>query len=179
MGKTAATNGPGSLSLSNLSFDLGAKAIYADVLGANGVGSISRYAVWTFDTLLGASPLVPAGTDLSGYASGFGLQGLFAPAAAMNDVFYRALNLNNTGKSFLTSVNTRTSTNTDGFGRFDVSYSRIGGTSGTGPDTTPSGLPTEVASPVAEPSGAALALAAVGCVGFRARRHSLRVKAAS
>ncbi|MBU0914852.1 PEP-CTERM sorting domain-containing protein [Aquabacterium parvum] len=118
--KNAATNGSGSLSISDLQVDLTTKTIYADIVGANGVGTLNDYALWTYDTISGPTTFEldpaagPWGVALSASNT---LSGLFlVNAADIDNIFVKALNLNNTGRSGINAVNNRTATNTAGFG---------------------------------------------------------------
>ncbi len=118
--KNAATNGSGSLSISDLQVDLTTKTIYADIVGANGVGTLNDYALWTYDTISGPTTFEldpaagPWGVALSASNT---LSGLFlVKATDIDNIFVKALNLNNTGRSGINAVNNRTATNTAGFG---------------------------------------------------------------
>jgi len=52
------TNSGGSLEIKNLTVDLGAKMVYADLVGGNGVGAVSNVALWTIGTVTGPTSLV-------------------------------------------------------------------------------------------------------------------------
>ncbi|WP_286747353.1 PEP-CTERM sorting domain-containing protein [Aquabacterium sp. UBA2148] len=117
--KNNATNGAGSLSISDLRVDLATKTIYADIDGGNGVGFKDNYALWTYDTLTGPTvfdvsdvgqiPVTKSSTNT--------LSGLFlVNASDIDNIFVKALNLNNTGRSGINAVNNRTATNIAGFG---------------------------------------------------------------
>lgn len=126
--KNSATNGPGQLSISNLQVDLTAKIIYADVVGNStavapagtnfvyGSVNLSRYALWSFDSISGPTSFgVNSGTTSIGGQNT--ISGLFlVNAADVDNIFVKTLGLNNTGRSGITSVNTRSGTNTAGFG---------------------------------------------------------------
>lgn len=117
--KNNATNGSGSLSISNLRVDLATKTIHADIDGANGVGFKDDYALWTYDTLSGPTTFdVTGGNGKAITMSSINtLSGLFlANSADIDNIFVKALNLNNTGRNGLNAVNNRTTTNTAGFG---------------------------------------------------------------
>ncbi len=117
--KNAATNGSGSLSISDLQVDLTTKTIYADIVGANGVGTLNDYALWTYDSISGPTtfaldPMAGPGVSLEAANT---LSGLFlVKATDIDNIFVKALNLNNTGRSGINAVNNRTATNTAGFG---------------------------------------------------------------
>lgn len=169
--KNGASTGPGSLSLSNLTLDFGAKTVYADVLGANGVGSLSQYAIWTFSGLQGGSPVVlPSVSPTEAYAGSFATLGVFAPTASFTDVFVRALALNTTGRSMLSSVNDPTKGNGGGFGSFSGSLTRVFAGEADGPSVLPDTTPSGSTSPVPEPGGLALVLAGLACATVVARR---------
>ncbi|TDP86002.1 putative secreted protein with PEP-CTERM sorting signal [Aquabacterium commune] len=127
--KNSATNGPGELSISNLQVDLTNKIIYADILGnstASAAGftygsvNLSRYALWSFDSISGPTSFgVNSGTTTIGGQNT--ITGLFlVNSADIDNIFVKTLGLNNTGRSGITSVNTRVSAtgvvNTAGFG---------------------------------------------------------------
>ncbi len=123
--KNSATNGPGQLSISNLQVDLTSKIIYADVVGnstASATGftygsvNLSHYALWSFDSISG-----PTSFGINGSTTSVGgqntINGLFlVNAADVDNIFVKTLGLNNTGRSGITSVNTRSASNTAGFG---------------------------------------------------------------
>lgn len=117
--KNAATHGSGSLSISDLQVDLTTKTIYADIVGANGVGTLNDYALWTYNTISGPTtfaldPMAGPGVSLSAANT---LSGLFlVKATDIDNIFVKALNLNNIGRSGINSVNNRMATNTEGFG---------------------------------------------------------------
>lgn len=123
--KNSATNGPGQLSISNLQVDLTSKIIYADVVGnssASATGftygsvSLSHYALWSFDSISGPTSfgVNSSTTSIGGQNT---INGLFlVNATDIDNIFVKTLGLNNTGRSGITSVNTRSSTNTAGFG---------------------------------------------------------------
>lgn len=116
--KTGTTIGPGSLSVSDLKVDLITKTIYADVVGANGLGNLNDYALWTYKTISGATTVPLDGTDGARNAL---LAATFSGLFLVNpndvgDIFAKALNLNNTGRSGFTAVDRRDVTNTAGFG---------------------------------------------------------------
>lgn len=57
--KNSATTG-GSLTVTNLTVDLASKAIYADLIGGNGVGLKSQVHVWDYATIDGATTVSTA-----------------------------------------------------------------------------------------------------------------------
>ncbi len=125
--KSSATDGAGSLSISDLKVDLTTKIIYADIVGANGVGTLDDHALWKFDTISGPTSFDVSKTLLPpaqwgdmprvSLSATNTISGLFlVNAADIDNIFVKALNLNNTGRSGINAVNTRTATNTMGFG---------------------------------------------------------------
>jgi len=125
--KNVATNGTGFLSISDLKANLSDKTIYADIVGDNGVGVLNDHALWTFDSVTGASFVPdPADLVLTGGAPltvpAITLSGLFlANMADIDNLFVKALNLNNTGRSGFSAANTRGLANPDGFGSLTIS----------------------------------------------------------
>lgn len=125
--KNSATSGTGSLSISDLKVNLTTKTIYADIVGANGVGALNDHALWTFDAISGPTHfnlsdviLPPARwgemPQISLSANNT-ISGLFlVNATDIDNIFVKALNLNATGRSGINAVNNRTATNTAGFG---------------------------------------------------------------
>ena len=122
--KNSATNGAGSLSISDLKVDLTTKTVYADIVGANGVGALNDYALWKYDTITGPTRFdlqTVSEVDWTGYHVNLSatntISGLFlVNATDIDNIFVKALNLNYTGRSGLNAVNNRTATNTAGFG---------------------------------------------------------------
>lgn len=156
----SATNGAGFLSISNLNVDLTTKTVYADIDGANGVGKISQYALWTFTGLSGATTFnVPNPAVQTSFTSDNTITGLFASQATIDNIFVKALNLNSTGKSGLTAVNDPTKGGGAGFGTI---VSKI----------TVLATPNSVTPAIPEPSTYALmGLGLVG-IGLVARRRA-------
>ncbi len=159
--KNSATNGAGSLSISDLKVDLTTKTIYADIVGANGVGTLNDYALWTYDTISGPTtfdltPGAPASAGSSTLSSTNVLSGLFlVKATDIDAIFVKSLNLNNTGRSGINAVNNRTATNTAGFGSITSNISVI-------------------ATPIPEPSTYALMAAGLVGLGLFGRRRAAR-----
>ncbi|MBU0914853.1 PEP-CTERM sorting domain-containing protein [Aquabacterium parvum] len=122
--KNSATNGAGFLSITDLKVDLTTKTVYADIVGANGVGTLNDHALWTYDTITGPTSFhMRTGSDVdwTGYHVNLlatnTLSGLFlVNAADIDNIFVKALNLNNTGRSGINAVNNRIATNIAGFG---------------------------------------------------------------
>jgi PEP-CTERM motif len=123
--KNGATNGSGSLSISDLKVDLKTKTIYADIVGANGVGVLNDRALWTYDSVSGPVKFQPDlahpfDATLSPPALTF--SGLFlANASDLDGIFVAALNLNNIGRSAVAAANNRGVSNPFGFGTLTIS----------------------------------------------------------
>lgn len=122
--KNSATTGPGFLSITNINVDLTTKTVYADIDGANGVGKISQYALWTFTGISGTGinaqglPVfnVPNPAVTTTFDATNSITGLFATQATIDNIFTKALALNSIGKAGLTAVNDPTKGGGAGFG---------------------------------------------------------------
>lgn len=123
--KNGATNGSGSLTISDLKVDLQTKIIYADIVGANGVGVLNDHALWTYDSVAGPVTFKPGFDkpfDATLSPPPLTFSGLFlAKASDIDDIFVAALNLNNIGRVTFTAANNRSATNPLGFGSITIS----------------------------------------------------------
>lgn len=160
--KNGATNGAGSLQISNMKIDLPRGAVLADITGANGVGSMSGVHLWDYGAVTGPTTYLPP--DFSGnpwfvdvhVANGF--NGLFATAQGM-ELMAQALNLNNLGRAALQYANNPQRGDGSGFGSLTLDFSvRMSG-------------PVAISLAVPEPSSWAMAVAGVFGLGFMARRR--------
>ena len=116
--KNGATLGAGSLSVSNIRVDLQTKKVFADIQGANGVGALDDYHLWSFAAQSDPLVLTRDGFLTPGYtysSNQVSTSGLFASTAAL-DMIQKALNLNNVGRSALNSMNDPTRNGAGGFG---------------------------------------------------------------
>lgn len=91
----------GSLTISDLNVDLANKVVYATLIGANGVGTLSNVPLWTFDTQAGNTTVVPAGGG-SGNVT-FSVSGLHLTTEGTNRVA-ASLALGPLGKGVLNSL---------------------------------------------------------------------------
>lgn len=152
--KNGATNGYGFLSVTNLKIDLLSKKVYADISGGNGVGTLNGYHLWSFNSLSEPLVLSREGHLTPGYtfsSNEVTTSGLFTSTATL-DMLQKALNLNNTGRSALNTMNDPSRNGGLGFGTF-------------------------VLTAVPEPSTYALMCAGVVGVGLMARRARRRADA--
>lgn len=152
--KNGATNGYGFLSVTNLKIDLLSKKVYADISGANGVGTLNGYHLWSFNSLSEPLVLSREGHLTPGYtfsSNEVTTSSLFTSTATL-DMMQTALNLNPIGRSVLNSMNDPSRNGGVGFGTF-------------------------VLTAVPEPSTYVLMCAGVVGVGLMARRTRRRVDA--
>lgn len=120
--KNGATDGSGFLSISNIHVDLLGKSVYADIEGANGVGTQLGYRLWSFTTQ--TAPLVAtlSGFLTPGYsvtANSAAISGLFASTQTM-DMIDQALSLNAIGRAALNTLNDPTRDSGLGFGSISL-----------------------------------------------------------
>lgn len=101
----------GFITVTNLEVDSVGKKVYADIIGGNGVGSLSRYYLWDIATITGSGAITGEGTYTETFA---GLK-MNAPAFTM---FNTALGLLETGQDALASVNGKVA----GFGKIESTY---------------------------------------------------------
>lgn len=124
--KNGVTNGSGSLSISNLRIDLTTQIIHADIVGANGVGTLNDHALWRYDTISGPTEF---SLDLTGsfpmaLSATNTLSGLYlVNNSDIYNVFEKALNLTVVGRAGFNTVNTRSSSNYGGFGSITLTTS--------------------------------------------------------
>lgn len=89
----------GAITVTDLAVDADAKRVYATLIGANGVGTLSNYYLWDITgTISGASAVTGAGTYTTTYS------GLTMTANGLT-LFKQALGLLSLGKGALNSVN--------------------------------------------------------------------------
>lgn len=123
--KNAATFGSGSLSISDLKINLATKTIHADIVGDHGVGFLDDHALWRYNTISGATTFELGFTGEPRTLSFANtLSGLFlVDNKDIDNVFVKALNLNNLGRAALIEVIRPTSSNTAGFGSINLTTS--------------------------------------------------------
>jgi hypothetical protein len=74
----------GSLTISNLSVDLLTKRVYATIVGANGVGTLTDYYLWDFDSVSGATTVPQPATSTSPGTNTITVTGLRLTADSLN-----------------------------------------------------------------------------------------------
>ncbi|RZI82271.1 MAG: PEP-CTERM sorting domain-containing protein [Rubrivivax sp.] len=86
------TNTGGSLTIQNIFVDVAAKKVFADIIGANGVGAKNNIELWSVATLTGKTsfPAVPGVTSSTNTLSGLTINatayGYFSKALGLTDV---------------------------------------------------------------------------------------------
>lgn len=91
----------GSVTLTDLNVDLNAKKVYATVIGANGVGTVTNVALWDIDTVLGPTNIaLPAN---GGGTFNLAVQGLHLTADGTTKVV-SSLGLARLGQAALAAV---------------------------------------------------------------------------
>lgn len=91
----------GSVTLTDLNVDLNTKTVYATVIGANGVGTLTKVALWTLDTVLGPTNIaLPAN---GGGTFNLAVQGLHLTADGTTKVV-SSLGLARLGQAALAAV---------------------------------------------------------------------------
>ncbi|WP_375214196.1 PEP-CTERM sorting domain-containing protein [Aquabacterium sp.] len=165
--KNGATLGAGWLSISNLTVDLTAKIVRADLDGGNGFTAIKQYDLWSFQSIDGPTSFsVPDPAAQSVFNVSNGIHGLFFVNQADGLAkFSQALNLNSTGTAALKAVDNKASTtNLDPATKTAAGFGWI--------NSTISVTATPVTAAVPEPSTYALmGLGLVG-LGFATRRRA-------
>jgi len=85
----------GTLTVTDIKADLISKTIFATVIGANGVNTITNFALWNFSTLVGPTQYNGPGTyidDISGLTLTAGGKTTFAQALGLQSLGIGALN---------------------------------------------------------------------------------------
>jgi hypothetical protein len=92
----------GSLSVTDLSVDLATKRVYATLVGANGVGTLTHFYLWNIATITGSDVIVAPG------ATGTTVMNLTASGLSLTSDAFNAiatsLGLGNLGKSAMQAV---------------------------------------------------------------------------
>lgn len=124
--KNGTTNGSGSLSISNLRIDLTTQIIHADIVGANGVGTLNDHALWRYDTISGPTEFTidSNGSFPMALSATTTLSGLFlVDSLDIYNVFQKALNLTVVGRAAFDAVNNRSFSGGVGFGSITLTTS--------------------------------------------------------
>lgn len=95
--KVSGVSTGGSLVVTDLNVNLANKAVFATLIGGNGVGTISNLEIWTIGSITGATTVNGAGTYNTT------LSQLTITTTAYND-FVKALGLQSLGKAALSAV---------------------------------------------------------------------------
>jgi len=164
--KNGATNGAGFLVIENLTVDLNAKLIKADLSGGNGFVSVKGYNLWSFETLQGPTTFsVPNPAVETVFNVDNALRGLFFVNQTDGlDKFSQALNLNSTGRAALKAVDNKLSTSNK-----DPVTGQAAGFGWINSTITVTATPTPA---IPEPSTYALMLVGLAGVAFAARRRA-------
>lgn len=93
----------GSLTITDLDVDLTTKTVYATLIGANGVGTLTHIALWNLDTTLGPTSLAALSAPDGGGTLNLTAQGLHLTANGYNQIV-AALGLRSLGKAALSSI---------------------------------------------------------------------------
>lgn len=164
--KNGATNGAGFLVIENLTVDLNAKLIKADLSGGNGFTAIKGYNLWSFETLQGPTTFsVPNPAVQTVFNVDNALRGLFFVNQNDGlDKFTQALNLNTTGRAALKAVDNKASTSNK-----DPVTGQAAGFGWINSTITVTATPVTA---VPEPSTYALMVVGLAGLGFAARRRA-------
>ncbi|TAK91106.1 MAG: hypothetical protein EPO09_16430 [Aquabacterium sp.] len=92
----------GSITISDLQVDLATKRVLATVTGANGVGTLTNFALWNFNTVEGSTTVIPSMLNTTAITT-FKVSGLQLTTDGFNTIT-TALALGNIGKSALRSI---------------------------------------------------------------------------
>jgi len=85
----------GSLTVTDITADLTTKTIYATIIGANGVGTLTNFALWNYATLVGPTQYTGPGTytdDISGLSLTADGQAKFAQSLGLLSLGKAAMN---------------------------------------------------------------------------------------